>query len=431
MKQIKDIYRYFPCPGSDALVVYFSAASDTRLDGIRLLKKYKVNKLFVRDPGRTWYNGQIPQLSSDADHLADVLNKVVSTFDRGKVTFMGSSMGGYGALLFGSLLQVGKIRVAGPQVILDPMVPRSPKMAVKYANLTQVISQSKADVQIWFGCGELLDAYQVMRCSVLRGCTVHAVPKALHNVLAHFKAEGLLSAFFDFALLNIPFDYGYGDLTEIPFTKIQSALDSLYFEEDAVKSTKILRQVKSVLVDSALNCQIGANLLKLSQVKAAIGHLLKAIKANTGNYEALALLGSTYVAEGEYGKAVTFYERAIANFPGRNVDYVTQLAGAYRLDRNFSKALSTLEKAHEIAQYSKTHYYAGLTYRDMGRFSDAIRNFQAALALRPDFPPAAAQIKHCLGQYILNEAREQFGLQVRVEIDIYERQSESDNCSST
>lgn len=421
MKQIKDIYRYFPYPGSDALVVYFSAASDTRLDGIRLLRNYKVNKLFVRDPGRTWYNGHIPRLSSDADHLTDVLNEVVSTFDREKVTFMGSSMGGYAALLFGSLLHVGRIRVVGPQVILDPKVPRSPRMAVKYADLTQVISQSGADVQIWFGCGELLDAYQVMRCSVLPGCTVHAVPKALHNVLAHFKAEGLLSAFFDFAILDIPFDYDYGDSTGLPFTKIESALDSLYFEGDAAKCTKILRQVKNVLVDSALNCQIGTNLLKLSQVKAAIGYLLKAIKANAGNYEALASLGSTYVAEGDYGNAVTFYERAIASFPGENVDYVTQLAGVYRLNRDFSGALSTLDKAFEIAQYSKTHYYAGLTYRDMGRFSDAIRSFQAALALRPDFPPATAQIKHCLGQYVLNEAREQFGLNVRVEIDICDR----------
>ena len=155
-----------------------------------------------------------------------------------------------------------------------------------------------------------------------------------------------------------------------------------------------------------------------SQVKAALGHLLKAIEANAGNYEALALLGSTYVAEGDYAKAVTSYERAITSFPGKNVDYVTQLAGAYRLNRDFSRALSTLGQAYEIAEYSKTHYYAGLTYRDMERFRDAIRSFQAVLALRPDFSPAMAQIRHCLGQYVVNEAKERFGLNVRVEIDI-------------
>jgi len=418
MKQIKDIYRYFPCPGSDALVVYFSAASDTRLDGIRLLRKFKVNKLFVRDPGRTWYNGQIPQLSTDADHLAAVLDEVVSKFDRDKVTFMGSSMGGYGALLFGSLLQVGRIRVAGPQVVLDPKVPRSPKIPVKYADLTDVIRQSTSDIKIWFGCGELLDAYQVMRCSLLPGCTVYAVPKALHNVLAHFKSEGVLSGFFDFAILDVPFEYDYGVLTDLQLAKIQSAMDSLYFDADVAKSTKILRQVKGGLVDSALNCQIGENLLKLSQVKSAIEHLLRAVEANAGNYEALALLGSTYVAERDYANAVTFYERAITSFPGKNVDYVTQLAGAYRLNRDFSRALSTLAQAHEIAEYPKTHYYAGLTYRDMERFQDAIRSFQAVLALRPDFSPAMAQIRHCLAQYVVNEAKERFGLNVRAEIDI-------------
>jgi len=236
--------------------------------------------------------------------------------------------------------------------------------------------------------------------------------------LAHFKSEGVLSGFFDFAILDVPFEYDYGVLTDLQLAKIQSAMDSLYFDADVAKSTKILRQVKGGLVDSALNCQIGENLLKLSQVKSAIEHLLRAVEANAGNYEALALLGSTYVAERDYANAVTFYERAITSFPGKNVDYVTQLAGAYRLNRDFSRALSTLAQAHEIAEYPKTHYYAGLTYRDMERFQDAIRSFQAVLALRPDFSPAMAQIRHCLAQYVVNEAKERFGLNVRAEIDI-------------
>lgn len=420
MKQIPDILQFFPCPESDELVVYFSAASANRLEGVRPLERFKVNKLFVRDPGRNWYNCAIKGLAADADGLAAVLAEIVGEFKRENVTFMGSSMGGYGALLLGSLLQVGKIRAAAPQIVIDPKVPHSPRVAVKYSDLTKVINRGelKSDVKIWFGCGELLDVYQVARCQSIPGCTVYAVPNALHNVLAHFKSEAVLPAFFDAAVLGMPFDYAYASLDGVPYQEIRAAMDCLFFEQNPTRSAEILDKVSHDLIDGARHFQIGSNWAKSGKTDAALPHLQKAIEINPRNYEALSSLGSICMAQGNYAQAIGYHQLAIKHFPGKSADYLTQLAGSYRLNKDYYNALNSIDQALGISKYWKARYYEGLIFRDMGRFGDAVQSFQEAMALKPDFAPAVAQLNHCLKQYLEKEAKDRFGLIAKVEVTI-------------
>jgi len=420
MKQIPDILQFFPCPESDELVVYFSAASANRLEGVRPLERFKVNKLFVRDPGRNWYNCAIKGLAEDADGLAAVLAETVNKFKREKVTFMGSSMGGYGALLLGSLLQVGKIRVAAPQIIIDPKVPHSPRVPVKYSDLTKVINQGeiKSDVKIWFGCGELLDVYQVARCQAISGCTIYAVPNALHNVLAHFKSDAVLPAFFDAAVLGTPFQYAYASLDGVPFAEIKEAMDCLFFEQNPTRSAEILDTVSHDLIDGARHFQIGSNWIKAGKADTALPHLQKAVEINPRNYEALSSIGSICMAQGNYAQAIKNYQLAIKHFPGKSADYLTQLAGSYRLNKDFYNALGSIEQALSISKYWKAQYHAGLIFRDMGRFSDAIQSFQDALAQKPDSSQAVAQINHCLKQHLEKETKDRFGLTAKVDVTI-------------
>lgn len=416
MRQVAEIFHFIPAADSDELVVYFSSASATRLEGVGTLKRFPVNKLFIRDPGKNWYNGPIAGVSNDADSLAVALDEVVSTFDREKVTFVGSSMGGYGALLLGSLLGVGQIRAVAPQIVLNPKIPHSPKVDVKYSDLTKVINQGaeKSDVRIWFGCGELLDVYQVARCVGIDGCTVNAVPGSLHNVMAHFKSMSLLPQFVDSLILGTPFDFAYGDLSGIPYAEIKDAIDTLHLEGDPLAAAEALQGIGHGLIDGGRLDQMGRAWLSAGRVALARKHLQLAIEINPANYEALYALGTACIQQRDYANAVKSYAAAVEKFPSSNVVFQAQLAAAHRLNKDYHSALEAIRAALDISNYWKAHYYAALTYQDMERYADAVRSFQKVAALAPSFTKASSLMLNCLALHASKEARDNFGLNVNV-----------------
>lgn len=413
MRHVVEVFQFIPCPESDELVVYFSSASAERLEGIGTLKRFKVNKLFVRDPGRNWYNGPIAGVCEDADTLAEALDEVVSQFDREKVTFLGSSMGGYGALLLGSLLGVGRIRAIAPQVVLNPKIPHSPKVDVKYADLTTVINRgaSASDVRIWFGCGELLDVFQVGRCAGIEGCEVNAVPNSLHNVLAHFKGMGLLPKFIDSLVLGTEVDFAYGNLDGIPYAEIKDAIETLHLEADPLGAAEALQEVSHGLIDGGRLDQMGRAWLSAGRIALAKKHLQLAIEFNPSNYESLYALGTACIKQKDYASAVKFYALAIQHYPSPNVVYQSQLAAAHRLNKDYHSALEAVRVALDISDSWRPHYFAALIYQDMERYGDAVRSFQKVLAQAPTAKVSELMLK-CLAMHAEKDARDRFGLNV-------------------
>lgn len=417
MRHVVEVFQFVPCPESDELVVYFSSASAKRLESVGTLKRFKVNKLFVRDPGRNWYNGPIAGVCEDADTLAEALNEVVSQFDREKVTFIGSSMGGYGALLLGSLLGVGRIRAVAPQIVLNPKIPHSPKADVKYADLTTVINRGSvaSDVRIWFGCGELLDVFQVARCVGIEGCEVNAVPNSLHNVMAHFKSMSLLPQFIDSLVLGTEFDFAYGDLSSIPYAEIKSAIETLHLGADPLGAAEALQGISHRLIDGGRLDQMGRAWLSAGRIALARKHLQLGIEFNPSNYEALYALGTACIKQQDYASAVKFYAAAIQHYPSPNVVYQAQLAAAHRLNKDYHSALEAVRVALEISDSWRPHYFAALTYQDMERYGDAVRSFQKVLARAPTSKVSDLMLKS-LALHAAKEARDNFGLNVDVTV---------------
>ncbi len=384
------------------------------------LKRFNVNKLFIRDPGKNWYNGPIAGVCEDADSLAVALNEVVSLFDRDKVTFIGSSMGGYGALLLGTLLNVGKIRAIAPQIVLNPKIPHSPKADVKYSDLSQVINRgsTKSDVKIWFGCGELLDVFQVVRCVGIDGCEVNAVPNSLHNVMAHFKGMSLLPKFIDSLVLGAPFEFAYGDLTGIPYEEIKESVEMLHLASDPLGAAEALGKISHGLIDGGRFDQMGRAWLSAGRVGLARKHLQLAVEFNPANYEALYALGTACIQQRDYPNAVANYAAAVLHFPSPNVVYQAQLAAAHRLNKDYHSALEAIRATLEISNFWKAHYYAGLTYQDMERYADAVRSFQKVIALAPSFTKASELMLNCLALQFTKEAHDNFGLKVSTKVSL-------------
>lgn len=104
----------------DVLIVTFSG----RQDGLGSMTVFEFknfleeqyglyDKLFLKDEKVLWYNQGITGLSTNVEETIDFLHKQILPYK--KVVFIGASMGGYAALLYGSILKVDLVITFRPQ----------------------------------------------------------------------------------------------------------------------------------------------------------------------------------------------------------------------------------------------------------------------------------------------------------------------------
>lgn len=183
-----DVFHYETEPDSDTLLVIFSGVNAKTFMGYRLLSDVYVNKLFLRDPNRSWYNKSIPGLTENPQQFIELLEKITSAYSPDKILFIGSSMGGYAALLFGCLLKIQRIIVFSPQVILNSGLPNNPQNLSNYSypDLTEIIySNAVANIDYFFGMEELTDFYHLQSIYQLENIDFFCIRNSAHNVM-HF-----------------------------------------------------------------------------------------------------------------------------------------------------------------------------------------------------------------------------------------------------
>ena len=95
---------------------------------------------------------------------------------------------------------------------------------------------------------------------------------------------------------------------------------------------------------------------------------------------------------------------------GCQVRVCQERARAYYQDNEFEKALASLDQVHEKVAFSPGYQFTrGLVHYALGRFGDALANFDAVLEVRPKSVRASAQRAHTLIRLDrLPEARAQF-----------------------
>ena len=80
------------------------------------------DKLFLKDEKVRWYTEGITDISFDISETVDYLKEYISEYS--KVIFIGASMGGFAALLYGSILNVDTIIAFRPQTFLSYVLPK-------------------------------------------------------------------------------------------------------------------------------------------------------------------------------------------------------------------------------------------------------------------------------------------------------------------
>jgi len=138
-------------------IVHGGFASKTSL----MTKKYDKDNfdvLYLRDPKKRWYLRDLPKIGENINDTIPFLKNEVTKYE--KVIFIGSSMGGYASILFGSLLNVNIVIARQPQTDLNyiqtkqstfrhRVAGKSSKIWRTYSNLKNIINDTTKYMVSW------------------------------------------------------------------------------------------------------------------------------------------------------------------------------------------------------------------------------------------------------------------------------------------
>jgi Tfp pilus assembly protein PilF len=318
------------------------------------------NAIFLNIPDRSYYLRGIPGLGADLEASIATLRAAVARIAPARICALGTSMGGFGAALFGAALGIDRVLAIGAETELMLRGSRSrgfiaDRFKPAVADLRPAIAAAVA-TRFLFMVGEtdVADIHAAARVSDLRNVTALSVRNAEHEVgrwlARRDKLLGFLEAF----------------ATE--GTTLESFLDLGDVFRDPLTATALQR---------------GNDALLRFKPAEAIGPLLAAIGVCPRCAVAHHLLGRAYALRGRHDAALRAHARAIAldgETAALPVSLADALIGAGR-DAEAERTLGEVVAAHPRAAAAH-HTLAQLRARrgDAAGAGDAMR---IALEIEP------------------------------------------------
>ncbi|KAI0522549.1 hypothetical protein KFK09_004929 [Dendrobium nobile] len=121
--------------------------------------------------------------------------------------------------------------------------------------------------------------------------------------------------------------------------------------------------------------------------------------ANIDRAEELKILANEAFKANRFSQAIDLYSQAI-NLNGHNAVYWANRAFAHTKLEEYGSAVQDATKAIEIdPKYSKGYYRRGAAYLAMGKFKEALKDFQQVKRNCPNDPDATRKLKECEKAY--------------------------------
>jgi len=109
------------------LIIAFSGFARTMIipqfDFLKTTQNINKKRILFRDSERVWYHTGIKGIGKNIDEVADYINNIVSKHGINELIMVGTSAGGYAAILFGIKCNAQRVYAFSPQTVLDENIP--------------------------------------------------------------------------------------------------------------------------------------------------------------------------------------------------------------------------------------------------------------------------------------------------------------------
>lgn len=178
------------------------------------------DKIYMRDFYQAWYQKGVDENISSIEEIRNYLENIIASNKYKNVCFIGNSMGGYAALLFGNLLNINRVICFAPQTFIDTdnrsehndtrwteqliAVYDNPAKKTEYFDIKDVLKKNQCRTQftIFYSPQSILDKCHAERLSDIQNVELVAVNEGGHEVVKAIRNSGELHKIIESALLS-------------------------------------------------------------------------------------------------------------------------------------------------------------------------------------------------------------------------------------
>lgn len=181
---------------------FFNSISDVPCD-----------KIFLRDFHQAWYQKGVDAELDHVDKLIAYLREKITDNQYDKVCFIGNSMGGYAALLFGSILNVDCVIAFAPQTFVDMfnrLINRDfrwqrqifkmygfKRKRKEFFDLKKYLSKNNlytTELNLYYSSEHILDKKHAERLKNEKNIILHPIKEGGHKVVKIVRDSGELKS---------------------------------------------------------------------------------------------------------------------------------------------------------------------------------------------------------------------------------------------
>jgi pimeloyl-ACP methyl ester carboxylesterase len=176
----------------------------------RMTSGLGVNTVFVRDVTQSWYHGRLKGAGRGLAGAAGTLRRLVREYGASRTVVIGNSMGGYAALIVGSMIGAQQVVAFSPITFIGPIararhgdsrwrreVLRAYLYSLMGGHFYDVVPSIRAAVgtsyDVHYSTADDLDRAHAERLSGLPRVTLHHYDRGGHELVKCLRDEGVLA----------------------------------------------------------------------------------------------------------------------------------------------------------------------------------------------------------------------------------------------
>jgi len=206
---VEKSYIYESNNSETLLIIFAGYAGEIAMpvfEFFNVLKKHPTDKLFIRDLNRKWYLNGIDTTLDSVAEITNFINQKKKSYKN--IVTLGTSMGGFAAILFGTLVKADVILAFSPQTFVDRFFrywysdfrwekdikpARSNCLkSEKFFNMYRLIKKSnlKNTVNIYYSNNEKLDSIHANFLKKLNTVNLHSYNFGDHLLIKEMRDNG-------------------------------------------------------------------------------------------------------------------------------------------------------------------------------------------------------------------------------------------------
>lgn len=232
----------------------------------KIANRMQGNKIFINDEGNGWYVHGIPGMGHDVRSSANALISILKKIGSAEVILIGPSMGGYGAMLYGSIIKILLPSVDvrcisfGGEFLLYTKETRSRALTKKaknnwFADLRMLLAVSMLNVTHIYGDNDINDVFQATLVNGLHNINLISIsngPHAISNYIA--KHQDLTRILNRFECENIFYVDGVSRVSQsVKHGALLFQGHMLMLENNPIDAIESLRKAVELMPDHALS----------------------------------------------------------------------------------------------------------------------------------------------------------------------------------